>query len=296
MKLHSVKLRDASGESHHTRLKRGDPARYMSQSDLKRILYNPYAWLMGAFKTSDAMRQGSLLDVLTLTPEDFERLYAIQPETYLKEVVKGKAPNKFTTKELTKWNINSNTCKGIKAEIEASGKQIISQDWLHTAYLARDAIRQRMAGGVSVGELIDSGKLTIQQSWEGIYTVDGLDIPVCGLMDAAYLAPDRSIIYDLKKVADASERKFNFDGRSYGYDIQAAFYSDAMAELYGPTRFGWWTVTFEKLPLTGLYSASEKCIREGRAKYERALATYAKCIKDDHFPDFTPDGFVEIDM
>ena len=83
---------------------------YLSKSALWEFFKgSPYKWQNHPkqFKSTDAMKWGSLVDCLTTSPEDFDSQFIIRPDTYT------------DTKDKVKpWNGNSNSCKAINKDAE----------------------------------------------------------------------------------------------------------------------------------------------------------------------------------
>lgn len=106
-------------------------------------------------------------------------------------------------------------------------------------------------------------------------------------------------VVDVKKVgapkmpsAPAGD-PMSFESRiaNYGYGMQAAFYSDLLAQHFGGTLPRWyWIVVEDGEPFSvGVYRASDSVIKTGRIEYEEVLARYKSCQSAGSWPGFSAD-------
>ena len=94
-------------------------------------------------------------------------------------------------------------------------------------------------------------------------------------------------ITDLKTAVEASPAAVSKAIANYGYDMQDAWYGDALEALTGervPFRF----VFVEKSPpyLIAVYELDEESRTVGRIRNDEALALYAQCSADDSWPGY----------
>lgn len=91
---------------------------------------------------------------------------------------------------------------------------------------------------------------------------------------------------DLKTTADSSSKAFSSSVYKYGYHRQNAMYNDVFELIMGKPLLGFdFAVVESSAPYTPRhYVLDEDSVNVGRYQYKQALRSYAKCMKDDHFP------------
>src|SRR4029077_1470857 len=100
---------------HKHTVPRGDPGYTLSRPQLVEFNHNPRRWLHGyGEKPTRAMKFGSLVDCLLLTPRKFDQLYAVKPEQYL--------ASKGT---MEKWTRQAKPCRKWEDDHEAAGRIVI---------------------------------------------------------------------------------------------------------------------------------------------------------------------------
>lgn len=138
--------------------------------------------------------------------------------------------------------------------------------------------------------------LTGQSEVVAVWEEDTPDGPVLcrGRMD--HLIRERGLIFDLKTTASAHPDKCAKACIEYGYDIQCAAYTSAIhklvPEVAGRESFTWLFV--ETLPVGSPRRAiltvaqPDGAMRElGRARWESACATWARCLASDVWPAYS---------
>lgn len=100
------------------------------------------------------------------------------------------------------------------------------------------------------------------------------------------------IAVDVKKCQDARPEEFSKAIFNYGYDLQAALYSDAFEWATGkPLGAFEFAAIEEKMPHGHkLYQPCETTLQEGRAKYREALNLFAECDTANDWPSLQCDG------
>lgn len=103
------------------------------------------------------------------------------------------------------------------------------------------------------------------------------------------------IAVDVKKCQDARPEEFSKAIFNYGYDLQAALYSDAFEWATGKPLGAFEFAAIEEQMPHGhkLYLLDETAMQEGRRKYREALSLYAECERSNDWPNLSCDG-VEI--
>ena len=98
------------------------------------------------------------------------------------------------------------------------------------------------------------------------------------------------IIYDLKTTRDCSKRAFKKHFSKYSefrYDIQAAFYLDAYAAVFGvmPDYFMVFAIETEPPYLVANYAiaSNSNVIKDGRVAYKELLTKYKYCLDNNDF-------------
>ena len=301
-KLH----RDISQAQYHAwpsnqQTERGAPDWCVSRSDLLYVVEDCGEMFLAGGRDvagNDSIRTGSLVDCLLTTPAAFEADYAVQPQTYAKEVTKGRGDKKTTTTVEMPWTNQSNTCRAWADEQRKAGRQVISYKQYREAQDIAQAVRHKQPAwnsAITLGQLIDAceGQLVVSATW----TEDGVEVPCRCMIDLArgIDGDQMPILYDLKTSQECKPRKFAYSIRDYGYDIQAWMYSSMVAAAIGyegPIRFGFIVVRNTKPFLVATYVCSEGTLRAGETRFRDAMGAYVAGLKNG-FAGYTT-GFEEI--
>jgi hypothetical protein len=153
---------------------------------------------------------------------------------------------------------------------------------LHDAALH---VRKRMT---ELG-IVLSGESEVAIEWTESSTAG--DVVCRGRLD--HLIESEGVIYDLKSIVSAHPDKCQKHMDDYGYDIQWAAYTSAVTklhpELLGRTRMGF--VFFEiEPPYEVTPIRPDGTLRElGALRWERAVNTWARCLRDDRWPGYATD-------
>jgi len=99
---------------------------------------------------------------------------------------------------------------------------------------------------------------------------------------------------DVKSTSNASKDKFQKSVMDYGYDLNAAFYSDAIERAIG-RRVPYYFLAVESAEPYGvaLYKAGQSMLDVGRDKYRSALQLLQWCRENDRWPSYQPFGEYE---
>lgn len=270
----------------------GDPRRCLSRSELMQMLDCPEMFLAGGRKPRSAsISLGSLVDCMLLTPDRFEESYAIQPDHYLSAESKGRGKDKVTTVSKKPWTMASKTCKEWVAKARERGQETITEaQWAEADAMAH-AVRVKVVAGTSLGQLIDlcETQTVIVATWQCPDT--GIRVPIRALPDMVRFTDAGPVCYDLKTSQEVRRWEFERSMRNYHYDVQAWMYSEMLASATGKeTPFGFVTVRNTKPYLVATYRASMGTLAEGKAKFERAMSAYTKCLDSGKWPGYT-EGF-----
>jgi exodeoxyribonuclease VIII len=235
------------------------PAISKSGLDLIRKAPALYRWRQAnPIEQTPAMRLGTLTHTVVLEPDLFERETAVRPEGIDQRTSAGKLA----------W---------AEFEVQAEGKEIISEEeWTKLAAI-RDAVRSHPAAAKAL-----AGSPVIEQSifWD----VD--DIACRCRPDAV---TERGVIVDLKTTRDASPDGFAKSVAQYRYHVQAAFYSDGYKAAFGEAPRGFVFIAVETEPpyLVAVYVASETMTNRGRIEYQTDLDTFRECLASDCWPGYS---------
>jgi hypothetical protein len=280
--------------------KPGDSSYPVSSSMLK--LFNRCAarWRNGyESPESKATRFGSLLDCLALTPGALKSRFAIQPDKYTTSAMECPSCHSVTDSKRCRacgvdrvevqiekeWSRNSATC----TEWAEDHKHltVATSDELNYALAAARALQ---ADARISSMLADSDK----QVWLAGFWKDettGLLIPVRALLD--FVPRPDSAFYknlgDLKTARNAAPGAWGRAVFDMGYHVQAAFNLDLYrAARPDEDRCNFCHIVVENYPpfQFGRRILSEQFLEIGRATYRRALANYAYCLKNNHWPDY----------
>lgn len=106
---------------------------------------------------------------------------------------------------------------------------------------------------------------------------------------------DLESLLDVKTSQDAGRSSFAKSIANYGYDLQAAFYSDPFSAALGveiPFRF--LVVESEAPNAAAVYRTGPNTMELGRKKYRGALQLLQWCQQNDAWPSYQPFGEEEV--
>jgi hypothetical protein len=220
-------------------------------------------YIHGGGSQTDATKLGSMVDALLLQPGTFEDTFAIRPDTYDKEVTRGRAPNKKTIIEAKPWNANSHTCQAIIRQLEASGKTVVTQATVNKAKEIAEAVMMVP----EAAETIANGKTQVAIVWDDADT----GVRCKGLIDVLGALH----ITDLKTTHDASPHEFGRTIGNFLYHVQGAAYRDGFAAATGK-ELGFRFIVVEtsgktQLPVVALYELDTASLMAGLMMFRRAL-------------------------
>lgn len=171
-----------------------------------------------------------------------------------------------------------------RKEAVAAGKIPVLVHKLREYKAAADALREKSRLGVLLGEGM------VERELVAVWRSGCEDGPLCrGRLDA--WEPDALTIHDPKTCENAKAAASGTCAVRYGRDMQAAAYIEAMETLYpmlaGRVRFKWHFL--EVVPPYGVIEAEPtgEMLELGRRKWHRAVATWAKCLRDDVWPGYS---------
>lgn len=222
-----------------------NPAAYhahsaLSATRLKKALTGTARRFHVPVERTDAMRQGSLVDCLALTPDLFEHRYVVAPEGLDRRTRDGKA-----------W----------WAEASQGKREIISHDWHVTAA----SIVVHLLSDSAIRPLIEQASQQIH-FW---FDADGVECRYLPDIEAP------GLLVDMKKAARVGPAGFAADAYARGYDVQMAHYLLGHLDKYETAdlpRVGFIAYEWHPRPDVGLYWLPGEWIEEGLRRREIAKA------------------------
>jgi len=263
---------------------RGDPRWIMSRGELKDFALCPHKWIKNAMAhdESESTKWGNMLDCAVLTPQSFETDFIIRPDVYPCD------PTSKDPRSEKPWNNNATFCKDWNEE--HADRNIISRDEVNSL----EAALLELHGNPTIKELLECSQRQVMVQGE-YHAGNGLVIPVRGLLD---LLPDSkhktfgTSIADLKSSKSVIPSLWARDVFKYGYDMQAALYSDLIHSATGEERETFYHVAQENEPpfevMNPLAILSSEFIGMGRWKYQGALEYYSQCLYLKLWPSYSP--------
>lgn len=231
---------------------------FLSSSDIKLLLENPYKFKVGYQKPkSDSLALGSLIHTLILEPKKFEKEYLIMPEL----------------------NLRTNEGKEKKSELE----KIALND--KKTLIKNEVYNQAL-------EVVENFKKT---SISNLFKQDGLtEASFFGKIDNIpckcrpdFIISEKEIILDLKTTSSengASADIFLKTIANFKYYIQASFY----LELTKLKEFYFVVLETNSPFMIGVYKLDRQSLEFGISEIRRAFEIYKNLdkFKDNVFLDF----------
>jgi exodeoxyribonuclease VIII len=218
-----------------------------------------------AFKPSDAMRQGSLVDAMLTQTAEMPLLYVVAPDC----------------------DRRTKAGKEIWAEAQdravETGGEVISREWYENGQRIADMLSR---DGITKESLDGSGQNP--HFWnDAEFGTSCRYMPDCEI-------PSNGLLVDLKKSRSPEPRAFQRQAYALGYDIQMAHYSEGYRDRYGeyPERcvllaYQWdWPHNYSVNVLTA------DMLEEGRRRREEGMAVLRECYERDTWPSW---GVVDMD-
>lgn len=223
----------------------------------------------GVKKSSDALRMGSLVDCLTLTPELFDKEYLCEPKRVaVKKDGTPYANGQQDPKQKEEWEA-----------AEASGITVLTPEELEKAKgIAGRATEHLAERGLMLGKTFQSQVAM----WVCLRSVGGVPLAcpvvVTGMMDILPL--DGGSIWDLKTTSMPVENevKLMYTLEDFHYGVQAALYTDMFNLCTGEQRdeFSFLFAGTGELPVMSReVTLQTEALDFYRAMYERWLVAFA---------------------
>jgi len=229
----------------------------VSKSLIIDFMADPSAWKATLPKVSTkAMKSGSLLDCLLLTPGDMRSRYAISPF------------NDFKTNEAKAWRSVQNE-KGI---------EVITSEMMETATAQSNAILAHDAAR----KLLNGARTQIAFRHKTKYGFDSK-----GLIDIEPLEAD--LLVDLKQCSPSaleSRRSLQRYIYDWDYHVQAGCYCEgySIASGHERSRFKFIFVSSKAPFKVAVIELPLPAILLGSDQYRLGLSKFAECMETDHWP------------
>lgn len=302
---------NAHGSTYHKQeAQRGSKDFIMSSSSARLFALFPSKWRAGyELPASASLEYGSLLDTLVLTPDQFPKCYALQPEKYQSKALK--CPQCGSVSDALKcskckqereetliekdWNNNSDTCRAWVTEQNEKGIEIIS----NKQYSDATAAKNRLLADEPIKRFLDACQKQVWVKAEWHDPATGLIVPVQCLIDLVSKEDSAfpKSIGDLKSTRNAHPIAWAKWADFAGYAIQAAWNTDifvaatqreivnfcfVLSENFAPWEIG---RRFMSQDITNP-GMDEGSIASGRRQYRAIMADYCQCLKTGKWPGY----------
>lgn len=210
-------------------------------------------------EATPALIFGQALHAAALTPEDYGRQFAVMPNA-----------DRRTKAGREAWDA---------AAAEAQGRTQIAFDWAEQIAAMVQAVR----GNPMAARLLDGPHET------SYFWADPLTGEACKCRtDAETDIGDMHLIVDIKTCQDASTAEFMRDAIRYGYDVQAAMYTDGVRTATGREAM-FVFIAVEKTPpyAINILQADPGFLAYGQDRYRHLLGVYHDCRVRDSWPGYT---------
>lgn len=254
---------------------RGHPQFPVTNSMLNVLAQNPRRWLHGYEPpASDAKDYGSLLDCLLLTPDQFEKRYAVPPSHYTRDGERKDWRNDLRIPEVKAWH------EAHKGKEHVSGEDLAE---------ARAAAKAFSADPV-INAFHEASETQVWLEAEYVDPATARVVPVKALLDLAPWKESEfaSCLGDLKTTRNASRFVWRRYAYQMGYHRQGALSLDLYNAATNEQRDTWcWLLQENYRPYeTAKRMASPDFLAVGRLEYQSALALYCRCLQSGEWPGY----------
>lgn len=285
--------RDQNSDEYHVReVPRGNREFPMSPSQMKDFAHCPERWLAGyKSKPSNSTEYGLLLDAMVITPDTFLQRYAIQPETYPAPAGHAKVKKgEIEAGDPLPWNNNATLCSEWVEARQGEGKTVAG----HALHEGAGAALARLRSNDTIAAWLESSDRQVWVAGEWHDKATGIVVPVCCLIDFVPRVDTEfyKSLGDLKSCRSAARVAFQRQIYKFGWHLQAMFDTDLYVAATGEDRCNWCFVVSENY---SPWQPAKRILGErfrmlGRETYKRILATYCRCLADNHWPDYEGAG------
>lgn len=210
-------------------------------------------------EATPALIFGQALHAAVLTPEDYDSQFAVMPNV-----------DRRTKAGREAWDA---------AAAVAQGRTQIAFDWAEQIAAMVQAVR----GNPMAARLLDGPHET------SYFWADPLTGEACKCRtDAETVVGDMHLIVDIKTCQDASTAEFMRDAIRYGYDVQAAMYTDGVRTATDRESM-FVFIAVEKTPpyAINILQADPGFLAYGQDRYRHLLGMYHACRVRNSWPGYT---------
>ena len=233
----------------------------ISKSGLDRIDQSPAhyrAWLESPRETTPALTFGSAAHAYLLERDVFDESYVVMSEKIDRRTKAGKES----------WEA---------FQADANGREVLTLDDMATLAAMNASVGQHPIAE----ELLDSGAGKAEVSF--FSELWGVSVKC----RPDWLRED-GIVVDLKTTDNAGPNAFAKSCAKWRYHVQAAFYSDVLAnEGIDVKAFIFIAVEKAAPYAVGVYELDMDSLEAGREAYQRNLDTYKRCLDTGHWPAYS---------
>lgn len=210
-------------------------------------------------EATPALIFGQALHAAVLTPEDYGRQFAVMPNV-----------DRRTKAGREAWDA---------AAAVAQGRTQIAFDWAEQIAGMVQAVR----GNPMAARLLD-GPHETSYFWADTLTGEACKCRTDAVTDIG----DMHLIVDVKTCQDASTDAFMLDALHYGYDVQAAMYTDGYKAVTG-REATFVFIAVEKNPpyAVNILQADNLFMQHGQDRYRHLLGLYHECRQRNQWPGYT---------
>lgn len=254
----------------------------VGHSSLVRIMRSPAHfrhYLDTPHEASPALEFGTAVHAAILEPELFLETYAVPPK-FDRRTKDGKA-------SAEKW------------ENDNLGKRMLSIDQMAgIALMQKSVLQHKTAARYLEKKLVEKSFFwrDVDTGIECKFRPDVMMIDSRGEVINNTSQLDQVVgIVDVKTTLDASAGAFARSMAKYGYDLQAAFYSDPLSAFLGrEIPFYELAIESSEPHACALYRVGERTMEIGRTKYRAALQLLQWCKQEGAWPGYQPFGDEEV--
>jgi hypothetical protein len=256
------------------------------------FMSNPQRWIRGyEFKDTAATEWGTLIDCLVTCKGEFEKRFALTPETCeatktMKIVKEGKA----RAGDQVPWSPTATECREWKEEAESRGLQIVTRKEMEQANQAIAALKS----DAWIGHMLAEASFQVMC----IATYEDKDtkvkVPLKCLVD---IVPSMKGQYangltDFKTARTASPKEWENACRKQHYDVQGAMSLDIWSACKPKERWCWYHIIQEnEFPWQPARRyMSDTMLAMGRIDMWQALKRYCRCLKENQWPSWDDEG------
>lgn len=254
--------------------------RPLSYSSLKEFLRSPMHFMHYRAKKREqtpALIMGELVDVLILTPDEYEKRFAIIPHDAPRKPtaaqLNAKKPSPETLEAIAWWDEFNKSLEIKGANGYVSRKTIITAEMLAEATQMRDMAFKSPHSAELLGRITET---QCRLKWTDKET----GLPMVSILDGV----GDDLIVSLKTTPDASTGEFQKNAFNYNYHIQTAIELEAMKRKRGEFPDVYYLVIEKSEPYgVNVLKADKKFIALGDQEYRKALGLFKQCMEQGRF-------------